>query len=230
MGDAESGAVSAELRRMGATGPDDAATIAEFQAAGALLTGHFALSSGRRSGVYLQCARVMMDPSRGERLCRALASKLRAPGGALHGLPEQPTFVVSPAMGAVIVGYETARSLGLPSVFFERPTGVFELRRGFALPPDAVCVMVEDVVTTGGSSRECIAAAEAAGGRVVAAACLVDRSGGRADVGRPLTALLTIDAPSYPADGLPPELAAIPVTKPGSRATAAARDGGPETT
>lgn len=189
--------------------------LAEFRAADALLEGHFLLSSGLHSPIYLQCARVMMDPRRAAFLCGALAAKLRAT------LDLAIDICVSPAMGAVLVGYETARQLDLPSVFMERPEGVFELRRGFDIAPGAACLMVEDVVTTGKSSRECIAAIEAAGGRTVAAACLVDRSGGTADLGAPLVSLLEIDAPAFPADMLPPELAAIPAVKPGSRRQAA---------
>ncbi|MEO1329468.1 MAG: orotate phosphoribosyltransferase [Pseudomonadota bacterium] len=191
--------------------------LEEFRAADALLEGHFILSSGLRSAVYLQCARVMMDPARGARVCSALATRVRS----RHG-EDAFDLCVSPAMGAVIVGYETARWLGAPSVFMERPDGVFHLRRGFDMPPGARCLMIEDVVTTGKSSRECIAAIEAAGGRTVAAACLIDRSGGSADLGVPLTSLLEIDAPAYPPDMVPPELAAIPAVKPGSRRSDAA--------
>ncbi|MGI4877592.1 MAG: orotate phosphoribosyltransferase [Janthinobacterium lividum] len=190
----------------------DADIIAEFRAAEALLEGHFILSSGLRSARYLQCARVLMDPARAARLCAALVAKLPA---AVRG---SVTAVVSPAMGGVIVGYEVARQLEVASMFVERPSGTFELRRGFALAPGEKVLMVEDVVTTGLSSREAIVAITAAGGEVVHAACLVDRSNGAADVGVPLTALLRLAVPSYAADALPPELAAIPAIKPGSRA------------
>jgi orotate phosphoribosyltransferase len=185
--------------------------IAEFRAAGALLTGHFLLSSGLHSDTYLQCARLMMDARRGERLCAALAAKLRAGGAGPFDL------VASPAMGGVVVGYEMGRQLGVPAIFFERVEGQFALRRGFDIAPGARCLMVEDVVTTGLSSRECIAAIQAEGGVTVAAACLADRSGGTADLGAPLTALLTLDIRNYAADALPPALAAIPAVKPGSR-------------
>lgn len=187
----------------------------EFRAAGALLEGHFLLSSGLHSSVYLQCARVMMDPARGERLCRALAEKIRAtlPAETVEAID----WCVSPAMGGVVVGYELARALGKPSLFMERPEGVFILRRGFELPKGAGCLMVEDVVTTGKSSRECIAAIERAGARTLAAASLVDRSGKRANLGVPLVSLIEIDAPSYEPTMVPPELAAIPAVKPGSR-------------
>ena len=185
--------------------------IQEFRDAGALLTGHFILSSGLRSSTYLQCARVMMDPGRGARLCGALAEKIRASGAGPFDI------VASPAMGGVVVGYELARQLGLPSIFFERVDGRFQLRRGFTLERQARVLMMEDVVTTGLSSRECIKAIADEGGRTVAAACLVDRFGGSADLGVPLTPLLTLDIKNYPADALPPELAAIEAIKPGSR-------------
>lgn len=185
--------------------------LQEFRDAGALLTGHFILSSGLRSGAFLQCARVMMDPARGERLCAALAEKIRASGAGPFDI------VASPAMGGVVVGYELARQLGLPSIFFERVEGRFQLRRGFTIEPGARVLMMEDVVTTGLSSRECIAAIAAERGVTTGAACLVDRSGGTADLGVPLTPLLTLDIKNYAADALPPELAAIEAIKPGSR-------------
>ncbi len=185
--------------------------LQEFRDSGALLTGHFILTSGLRSGAYLQCARVMMDPRRGERLCAALADKLRATGAGPFDI------VASPAMGGVVVGYEMGRQIGASAIFFERVEGEFQLRRGFDLAPGARVLMVEDVVTTGLSSRECIAAIAALGGKTVAAACLADRSGGTADVGAPLTALLSLKIENYPPDALPPELAAIPAVKPGSR-------------
>jgi orotate phosphoribosyltransferase len=184
----------------------------EFRAADALLEGHFILSSGLRSPRYLQCARVLMDPAQAERLARALAAKL--PGDIRDSID----VVVSPAMGGVIIGHEMGRALGRPAMFVERPEGRFELRRGFRLEPGQRVLMVEDVVTTGLSSREAIAAIEAAGGEVVAAASLVDRSAGTADLGVPFTPLIRIDVPSYAADDLPPELEAIPAIKPGSRA------------
>ena len=189
---------------------NDEQVVAEFRDAGALLEGHFVLSSGRHSSRYLQCARVLTDPARAARLAAALADKVRAAGIAAE-------VVIAPAMGGLIIGYELARQLGLASMFVERPAGVFELRRGFALAPGTRVLLCEDVVTTGLSSREAIAAVRAAGGEVVAAACLVDRSDGAADVGVPLVALLRLDVPSYSPDALPPELAAIPAVKPGSR-------------
>ena len=188
--------------------------LAEFRAADALLEGHFILSSGLRSPRYLQCARVLMDPARAERLAQALAAKIPAE------LREQIEAVVSPAMGGVIIGHEMGRALGRPAMFVERPQGSFELRRGFHLEPGTKVLMVEDVVTTGLSSREAIEAVRAAGGEVIAEAALVDRSGGEADLGVPFTALIRIDVPTYAADAVPPELAAIPPIKPGSRAAA----------
>ena len=125
--------------------------------------------------------------------------------------------MVSPAVGGIIPGFETGRQLGAPSLYVEREGGVFRLRRGFHLEPGARVAMVEDIVTTGLSSRECIAAIRATGAEVACAACIVDRSGGRAEVGAPFVALATLDVPAYSADALPPELAAIPVTDPGSR-------------
>ena len=186
--------------------------LAEFRAAEALLEGHFILSSGLRSPRYLQCARVLMDPSRAERLCRALAETLP------EWVTRETSAVVAPAMGGVIVGYELARVLGVESMFVERPTGSFELRRGFRLEPGQRVLMMEDVVTTGLSSREAIKAIEAAGGQVIAAACLVDRSNGAADVGVPLYPLIRLEVPTYSPDELPPGLAALPAIKPGSRA------------
>lgn len=193
-------------------GMTDDEILAEFRAADALLEGHFILSSGLRSPRYLQCARVLMDPRRGARLAEALAATLPA------DLRDSIDAVVSPAMGGVIAGHEMGRALGVPAMFLERPEGVFELRRGFRLDAGARVLMMEDVVTTGLSSREAIAAIGRAGGTVVAAASLVDRSGGTADLGVPFFPLIRIDVPTYEADALPPELAAIPAIKPGSRA------------
>ncbi len=183
----------------------------EFRAAGALLEGHFILSSGLHSPRYLQCARVLMDAARAARLCEALAGMVRGGG---HGKID---LVVSPAMGGVVVGYEMARQLGVPAIFFERVDGKLALRRGFTIENGARILMVEDVVTTGLSSRECIEGIAQEGGVTVAAACLIDRSGGKADVGVPLHALTSLEIPTYTADALPAELAAIPPNKPGSR-------------
>ena len=186
--------------------------LAEFRAAGALLEGHFILSSGLRSPRYLQCARVLMNPARAARLAEALARMIP------QALRESIDVVLSPAMGGLIIGHEMGRALGRDAMFLERPEGVFELRRGFAVEPGQRALMVEDVVTTGLSSREAIAAAEKVGVKVVAEASLVDRSNGAVDLGVPFYPLIRLDVPSYAADALPPELAAIPAIKPGSRA------------
>jgi len=184
--------------------------LEEFRHAGALLEGHFILSSGRRSPMFLQKALVFMDPPRTERLCAALARAIIERFG-------QVDLVVSPAIGGIIPGYETARALGCRAVYVEREDGQFRLRRNFTVPPGARLIVVEDIVSTGLSARECIAAIRPHGGVLLGAACLIDRSGGTADLGVPLLALATPDVPSYAADEVPDELAAIPAVKPGSR-------------
>lgn len=191
---------------------NDDEILDEFRQAEALLEGHFILSSGLRSSRYLQCARVLMDPRRAARLCDELARRL--PGDVRESIE----VVIAPAMGGVIVGHEMGRSLGVAAMFLERPTGTFELRRGFRIDAGTRVLMMEDVVTTGLSSREAIAAIRTAGGEVVAAASLVDRSNGAADLGVPFFPLIRLDVPSYQPDALPAELAAIPAIKPGSRA------------
>ncbi|MEH3144470.1 MAG: orotate phosphoribosyltransferase [Methylobacterium frigidaeris] len=184
----------------------------EFRAAGALLEGHFILSSGLHSAVFLQKMAIFTDPVRTARVCAGLAERIRERYGAVD-------YIVSPAIGGIVPGYETARALRAKAIFVERdPGGPFALRRGFRIPEGARAVMVEDIVTTGLSSRECLAALKDQPGEVVGTACLIDRSGGKADLGLPLVALVTLDIPNYPADALPPELAAIPAVKPGSRA------------
>jgi len=187
--------------------------IEEFRQAGALLEGHFLLSSGLHSAAYLQCARVMMDARRGARLCQALTERIRQGLGA-----EAIDMVVSPAMGGVVVGYEMGRQLGVPAMFTERVDNQLTLRRGFALSPGQRVLMAEDIVTTGKSSRECIECITQNGGRVVAASCLIDRSDGAVDLGVPLFTLAGLRLAAYEADKLPPELAALPAVKPGSRA------------
>ncbi|HMN86543.1 MAG TPA: orotate phosphoribosyltransferase [Bauldia sp.] len=181
-----------------------------FRECGAILEGHFILSSGLRSPVFIQKARVFMYPERTAQVCRGLADKVRAAG--------IPTFdvVVSPAVGGIVPGYETARQLGVPALWVEREEGVFRFRR-FDFHPGTRVLIVEDIVTTGLSTRETIAAVTAAGGVVVGAACLIDRSGGEADVGVPLVSLARYKVPAYPPDQIPPEMAAIPPVKPGSR-------------
>ena len=184
--------------------------LAEFRAADALLEGHFILSSGLHSPVFLQKMLVFQDPVRTERLCRALAQAITARFGHVD-------LVVSPAVGGIIPGYETARALGCRAVFVEREDGEFRLRRGFEIPAGARVVMVEDIVTTGLSSRECLSAIRHYPGDLLGAACIIDRSNGKAEVGAPLVSLCKLDVPAYPADALPPALAALPATKPGSR-------------
>lgn len=186
----------------------------EFRDADALLSGHFLLSSGRHSAHYLQCARVLMDGDRAGRLALALAQKLP------RELRSSVDVVISPAMGGVIIGHEMGRALAKPAMFVERPSGQFELRRGFTIAPGSKVLLVEDVVTTGLSSREAIAAIAAEGGEVIAACSLVDRSGGTVDLGVPYTALVALNFPTYAAEELPPELAATPAIKPGSRQAA----------
>ena len=185
--------------------------LAEFRASHALLEGHFVLSSGRHSAFYLQCARVLMDPERAGRLALALVHKLP------RDLRTHVRKVVSPAMGGIIIGHEMGRALGVEAIFVERPEGTFELRRGFTIDQGEKVLLVEDVVTTGLSSREAIVAIGAAGGEVIAAAALVDRTGGAVDLGVPFHALATINFPTYDDGDLPPELAALPAVKPGSR-------------
>lgn len=189
----------------------EAEILDEFRSAGALLEGHFILSSGLHSSRYLQCARVLMDPARAARLAAALVEALPAE------IRSTIEIVASPAMGGIIFGHEMGRALGLEAIFVERPGGSFELRRGFALRPGQRVLLVEDVVTTGLSSREAMRAVTDAGGEVIAAAALVDRSGGAADLGVPFFPLLRLDVPTYDADRLPAELAALPAEKPGSR-------------
>jgi orotate phosphoribosyltransferase len=184
--------------------------LREFREAGALREGHFILSSGLHSGMFLQKNLVFMHPDRCERLCKALAQAIRDKVGEVD-------VCVSPAVGGIIPGYETARHLGVPSIYVEREGGKFVFRRAFSIEPGARIAMVEDIVSTGLSSRECVEAIQAAGGNVVVAAALVDRSGGRANPGVPFVSLATLDVPAYPADALPPELAAIPAEDPGSR-------------
>jgi orotate phosphoribosyltransferase len=189
--------------------------LAEFRAADALLQGHFLLSSGRHSEYYLQCARVLMDTERAGRLAVALAAKLP------RELKQAIDLVVSPAMGGLIIGHEMGRALGKPAIFIERPTGTFELRRGFTIEPGTKVLIVEDIVTTGLSSREAMACVAAAGGEVIAEAALVDRSGGSVDLGVPFHPLVAINFPTYAADELPPELAGTEAVKPGSRSQSA---------
>lgn len=180
-----------------------------FRECGAMLEGHFILTSGLHSPVFLQKARVFMHADKTETLCKALASRIRETVGGLD-------YVVGPAVGGIIPAFETSRHLGVPNVWVEREDGVFRLRR-FEIEKGAKVVIVEDIVTTGLSIRETVEALRSIGAEVLAAACLVDRSAGKVDVGVPLIALAEYEVPAYPADNLPPELASIPATKPGSR-------------
>lgn len=188
----------------------------EFRAVGAMLEGHFILSSGLRSPVFFQKAFVFQHPGATERLCRALAEKVRAAFGKID-------VVVSPAVGGIIPGYETARHLGCRAVFTERDAGAMTLRRGFSIGEGERVLIVEDVITTGLSFNECAGAIKGSPGVIVGGACIIDRSNGKAEsaAGMKLVSLAAVNAPAYPADQLPPELAAIPAVKPGSRGLAA---------
>ena len=183
----------------------------EFRSSDALLEGHFKLSSGRHSAHYLQCARVLMNPERAGRLALGLVQKIP------REIRSKIDLVVSPAMGGLIIGHEVGRALDRDAIFVERPTGTFELRRGFAIKPGAKVLMVEDVVTTGLSSREAMDCVREEGGEIIAEAALVDRSAGSVDLGVPFFPLVAINFPTYAEDEVPPALAAVPITKPGSR-------------
>jgi orotate phosphoribosyltransferase len=185
--------------------------LSEFRSVDALLEGHFLLSSGRHSAYYLQCARLLMNPERAGRIAMALTQKMP------RELRNEIEAVISPAMGGLIIGHEMGRALGVDAMFVERPDGVFGLRRGFTITPGTKVLMMEDVVTTGLSSREAIAAIEAAGGDVIAAGAVVDRSAGSVDLGVPFFPLIQLNFPTYAPDELPPELAATGAVKPGSR-------------
>ncbi|MCV0429896.1 MAG: orotate phosphoribosyltransferase [Roseibium sp.] len=181
-----------------------------FREAGAILEGHFILTSGLRSPVFLQKARVFMYPDKTEKLCKALAEKIKAADlGPID-------YIVSPALGGLIPGYETARHLEVPAMWVEREDGEFRLRR-FDLPQGARVIVVEDIVTTGLSSRETVTSLKALGAEVLGVACLIDRSGGEADASVPIIALAEYKVPAYEPNNLPPELAALPAVKPGSR-------------
>lgn len=188
----------------------DAEVIEIFRESGAILEGHFILTSGLRSPVFIQKARVFMYPERTERLCQALSEKVRTVG------LDDIEAIVSPAVGGIVPGYEMARHLGVPAMWVERQDGEFRLRR-FEIAPGTRVLVVEDIVTTGLSSRETVGAVEALGAKVVGCACLIDRSAGEADLGVPLVALAQYRVPAYAADQVPPEMAAIPAVKPGSR-------------
>jgi orotate phosphoribosyltransferase len=188
--------------------------LGEFKKAGALLEGHFILSSGLHSDIFLQKALVFQDAKRTAKLCKALAALVR------EQVKQKFTAIVSPAVGGIVPGYEMGRQLGLPAMYVERQDGKFQLRRGFTLEKNQPVLMVEDIVTTGLSSRECLDAIRAAGGKPVAAACLIDRSGGNAKVGVKLVALASVKFPAWDADKLPAHLRGTPGIKPGSRGLA----------
>lgn len=183
----------------------------EFRDAGALLEGHFILSSGLHSSKYLQCALALSDPLRAERLSKALSQKIT------DEIKEKIDIVVSPAMGGLIIGHEVARSLNVPFVFLERVNGIFELRRGFSIKSKSNCLLVEDIVTTGLSSNESIDVIIDNGGKVIGEACLIDRSCGKADLNTNLVSLTSFDIPTFDSDNIPDDLINIPAIKPGSR-------------
>lgn len=195
---------------------NESQVLDEFRQAGALLEGHFILSSGLRSPVFFQKAFVFSQPERTERLCKALAEKVKAAFGKID-------VVVGPAVGGIIPGYEMARALGCRAIFTERENGVFALRRGFEIKKGERALIMEDVITTGLSFGECRDAIKDQPGEIVGGACIIDRSDGKAEkaAGMKLISLLAISVPAYPADQLPPELAKIPAVKPGSRGLAA---------
>ena len=188
--------------------------LSEFRNAEALLEGHFLLSSGRHSAHYLQCARLLMNPDRAARIALAITQKMP------REVRSEIQAVISPAMGGIIIGHEMGRAWGVDAMFVERPDGVFGLRRGFSIAPGTKILMMEDVVTTGLSSREAIKAIEEAGGEVIAAGAVVDRSAGTADLGVPFYPLIQLNFPTYAADEVPSDLASIPAVKPGSRMAA----------
>ncbi len=189
-----------------------------FYQTGAYLRGHFRLSSGLHSREYLQCALVLQYPERAARLGAMLASALRA---LVPGLSAKT--VVSPAIGGLIIGHEVARALGGRAIFTERdPEGKMILRRGFSVEPGEQAVVIEDVVTTGGSTREVVACLAGAGADVVAAGSIIDRSAGKAEVGAPRVSLASLNVVAYPPEGCPLCQQGVPVTKPGSRPTPAA--------
>jgi len=185
--------------------------IREFKEAGALLEGHYILSSGLHSSRYLQCALALSEPSRAQRLSESLGKKI------LENISTKIDIVVSPAMGGLIIGHEIARFLDVPSVFLERVNGKFELRRGFTIKPDLNCLLVEDIVTTGLSSNESIEVIKRYGGNIIGEACLIDRSSGKANLETKLISLASIDIPTFHKDEIPESLKNIPAIKPGSR-------------
>jgi orotate phosphoribosyltransferase len=179
-----------------------------FRRVGALLEGHFRLTSGLHSRGYLQCALVLQHPVEAEACGAAIADHVR---------PLAPDVVLSPALGGIVIGQEVGRALGVRAIFAERQDGKLTLRRGFSLQPSDRVLVVEDVVTTGGSTQETIDAARAAGATVVGAAAIIDRSGGKQRIDVPFHALATVSLPTYDADACPMCAEGKPVVKPGSR-------------
>lgn len=192
--------------------PQAESVLQIFRSTGAYLTGHFRLTSGLHSSQYLQCALVLQHPEHAETLGRAMAD-------AVRGLtPERVSLVASPALGGLIIGHEVARALGARFNFTERDANAkMTLRRGFSVTPGETAVVVEDVVTTGGSTRDVVDLLRAAGAQVVAAASIIDRSGGRADVGAPRVALVTLQVAAHYPEECPLCAAGMPLIKPGSR-------------
>ena len=186
--------------------------IKEFKDSGAMLEGHFILSSGLHSSTYLQCARVMMDPKRSKKLCEALTNKIYDNIGK-----DAIDLVVSPAMGGILVGYELGRQMNLPSIFTERVNNIFELRRGFEIYPGARVLIAEDIITTGKSSLECINCIKGYGAHIVGISCLIDRSDKKIDLDYPIFSLTSLSIPSYSSDNLPEKMKKIKPIKPGSR-------------
>ncbi len=185
--------------------------LAEFEACGALLKGHFILSSGLRSDTYLNKSIVSMHADKTEKLCKALAKKVETT------LSQKIEYIISPAMGGIIYGYETSRAMQLPFMYTERVEGEFQLRRGFSVPEDAPVLIVEDIISTGLSAGECVEAVKAHGGNPVAVACLIDRSNGTAEVGVPVVSLAALQVDAWAPDNLPEHLLDVPAIKPGSR-------------
>jgi orotate phosphoribosyltransferase len=176
----------------------------------ALLQGHFILSSGLRSAQYLQCAKLLMHPKQAELICKSLAGKIRKNIKKID-------IVVAPAMGGIIVGYEVARHLKVPSVFVERVSGFFQLRRGFEIKPGARVLIVEDVITTGKSSLECAAVLKKYKAKVVGFACIVDRSNNNSVIKSKIISQISFNVPTYKENEVPDFLKSIPAIKPGSR-------------
>ena len=190
---------------------DEKKIIDEFKKCGALLEGHFILSSGLHSTKYLQCALALSKPDLAKKLSNDLGNKIK------EHFDDSIDFVVAPAMGGLIIGHEIAMFLNLPFLFLERVEGEFKLRRGFSILPNSNCLMIEDVVTTGLSSREAIKVVSDLGANVIGEAAIVNRSGGDVDLGIKLISLLNLDIPTYEADKIPEDLKNIPEEKPGSR-------------